>query len=400
MTVTIVFLPDTRDTYDKQRRHSGSPFVCTVREMVEGGYKHEFVDPPPDELCCLVCALPYREPHLLGCCGKKICEPCIERVRLVGKPCPFCRSQPIMTLLDKELRAKVLDLKVFCLNKSSGCAWLGELRDLQYHVGKKCEFEDEACRYGCGRRFPRRTLTKHESDECPQRPKDVKLESLVHKVEVKLTERIAQLEAKVHQIEETHEVAMEAQRTHFDEVLRKQSEKYERKIAELTQQLKMHEYQLFRPPCCLTMPIYSQHKRMNYCWYSPPFHVCPEEYKMCLGVHAYGFGEGAGTHMSVFVHLMRGEHDDRLEWPFRGRITLQLRNQKMDQSHVETTVDFSDKVSALGYGDRVTEQEYGGGWGNIKFISHSAVESTSKTTQYLHNDCLVFRILRVVVHSK
>ena len=211
--------------------------------MVEAGYKHEFVDHPPDELCCLVCTLPYREPHLLGCCGKKICEPCIERVRLAGKPCPFCRDQPITTLLDKELRAKVLDLKVFCLNKSSGCAWLGELRDLQYHVGKKCEFMDEACRYGCGRRFPRRNLTKHESDECPQRPKNVRLED---KVEVKLTERIAQLEAEVQQIKETHKAAMEAQRTHFDELLRKQSEEYERKIADLTQQL--IEGQLTRQP--------------------------------------------------------------------------------------------------------------------------------------------------------
>ena len=83
-----------------------------------GGYENEFVDPPPDELCCLVCALPYREPHLLGCCGKKICEPCITRVRLAGKPCPFCNPQPIATILDKELHAKVLTMptRSLCLH--------------------------------------------------------------------------------------------------------------------------------------------------------------------------------------------------------------------------------------------------------------------------------------------
>ena len=39
---------------------------------------------------------------------------------------------------------------------------------------------------------------------------------------------------------------------------------------------------------------------------------------MCLGVDANGDGDGAGTHVSVFVTIMRGEHDDKLTWPFRG----------------------------------------------------------------------------------
>ena len=47
---------------------------------------------------------------------------------------------------------------------------------------------------------------------------------------------------------------------------------------------------------------------------------------MCIRVVANGLGKGAGTHVSVAVHLMRGEYDSRLVWPFRGDITIQLVN--------------------------------------------------------------------------
>ena len=44
--------------------------------------------------------------------------------------------------------------------------------------------------------------------------------------------------------------------------------------------------------------------------------------------------------MSVFVHLMRGEYDSMLKWPFRGDITIQLVNHNNDQDHNEKTVTF------------------------------------------------------------
>ena len=42
---------------------------------------------------------------------------------------------------------------------------------------------------------------------------------------------------------------------------------------------------------------------------------------MCINVHANGWSNGAGTHVSVTVYLMRGEYDSRREWPFIGDIT-------------------------------------------------------------------------------
>ena len=43
---------------------------------------------------------------------------------------------------------------------------------------------------------------------------------------------------------------------------------------------------------------------------------------MCLIVDAAGYGDGEGTHVSVFLYLLKGPHDDKLEqsghWPLRG----------------------------------------------------------------------------------
>ena len=119
---------------------------------------------------------------------------------------------------------------------------------------------------------------------------------------------------------------------------------------------------------------------------------------MCLQVNASGVGEGAGTHVSVFVKLMKGEHDDKLTWPYRGVFTIQIVNQNRDQDHVEDTVALDDKAAAKeAVSGRVTVGERAmTGWGKRKFISHTRLESTE---QYLKNDCIKFKVTKVVVHS-
>ena len=37
-----------------------------------------------------------------------------------------------------------------------------------------------------------------------------------------------------------------------------------------------------------------------------------------------GVGDGRGRHVAIFVHIMEGEHDDFLSWPYTGRITLSV----------------------------------------------------------------------------
>ena len=43
-------------------------------------------------------------------------------------------------------------------------------------------------------------------------------------------------------------------------------------------------------------------------------------------VCANGYGRAKGTHVSVFYTLMAGEYDDQLEWPFVGKIDIEILN--------------------------------------------------------------------------
>ena len=48
-------------------------------------------------------------------------------------------------------------------------------------------------------------------------------------------------------------------------------------------------------------------------WNSPPFYTHPQGYKLCLDIHTNGSDDGEGTHISVYLHLMRGEFDNQLK---------------------------------------------------------------------------------------
>ena len=120
---------------------------------------------------------------------------------------------------------------------------------------------------------------------------------------------------------------------------------------------------------------------------------------MCIEVDSNGWGDGSGTHVTVFVHFMRGEYDSRLVWPFKGDITIQLVNHN-NVHHSERILAFNDASAAFGVANRVTSGEIATKrWGYQKFISHTDVDSSTSTRRYIDNNSLTFRITKVKVYS-
>ena len=111
---------------------------------------------------------------------------------------------------------------------------------------------------------------------------------------------------------------------------------------------------------------------------------------MCLRVDANGNGRYKGTHLSVLVCLMRGEFDDQLNWPFRGKITVKLVNQEEDSDHVVKTVDFTSSVPQEYCCKRVMAEGSGRGWGYGQFLPLTELQP-----KYLKNDCIKLCIKRV-----
>jgi hypothetical protein len=142
----------------------------------------------------------------------------------------------------------------------------------------------------------------------------------------------------------------------------------------------------------IQMSKFSRLKASDSPWNSPGFYVLPGSYKMCMRIFANGYGNGNGSHVTVFTCFMPGDHDDKLKWPFEGVVTVNLLNQLDDKNHENDITKFDDTVP-LKYRERVVGKEHGLGWGTPKFIAHSSLDfSSASNCQYLKDDCLYFRI--------
>ena len=139
---------------------------------------------------------------------------------------------------------------------------------------------------------------------------------------------------------------------------------------------------------------FSAHQLSNKPWLSPPFCTPENRYNFKLLVYPNGIGPGSGNHLSVYVCLAAGEHDEKLNWPFIGSVTVQLQDRS-GRYHVEKTSTFSGddpKICA-----KVTDGEMcDSGPGHTHFIP---LPELTKGDMYLDQDELVFRIVSSVTYS-
>ena len=141
-------------------------------------------------------------------------------------------------------------------------------------------------------------------------------------------------------------------------------------------------------PVYRTIQHFSQHKDNDKELYTDPFYTSKGGYKVTLRVDPNGEGSSKGTHVSVFMYLMKGANDNNLQFPMTGIFTLQVMNWMGDIQHFEQSIEFDDNTPVK-YKERVVTGERAVGHG-LHFISHN--ELTSSNKQYLHEDKMCFKI--------
>ena len=122
-------------------------------------------------------------------------------------------------------------------------------------------------------------------------------------------------------------------------------------------------------------------------YYSKPFFTSGYQMQICVKANVNGY-------IGVYVHLMKGQNDDKLIWPFCGDVVVELVNWIEDKDHHRYVTQLSPEVVTGNACDRVLVGDRSNGWGPPKFIQHSAIKA-----QFLQDDCLYFRVKEVVVHS-
>ena len=160
---------------------------------------------------------------------------------------------------------------------------------------------------------------------------------------------------------------------------------------------KRQNLQSLSPFVEFTVTNVSKRKEHNTTFYSPAFHSHNEGYKLRLEVDR----SPDQQHIGIYARLLRGQHDDNLVWPFQASIVVELVNWRKNANHnsqISHTISFNERTS-IECNSRVTEREQApDGWGTHTFISYSSLDNAINT-KYLQDDCLSFRVKKIVVYS-
>ena len=348
------------------------------------GFECEFIEQPQEiQTDCPICLQILREPHQVTCCGKSYCKDCIDQIKEDHLACPTCNQKGFVEFPNKGLQQSLYSFKVSCTHKEKRCDWTGELGQLEKHLNVNyskvenqldgCDYVELGCLYfvaGCEKKLNRKEMRKHLEENL------VLHTSMLAASNAKFLTTISQLQTENRTL-----------RSHLKHV-QGQNEQLQREMRTLKQSIHVRG-PTTSGPVEFTMVNYHHLKRTGKNWISPPFYTHAQGYKFCLDVAPKGHGFGQGAYLSVYVHLMRGEFDEELEWPFRGSITFQLCSQTEDENHRNKLIPFN--------GDRDDSSRVIGktacdiGRGVSTFISHDELKK-----RYLRNDCLIFRIVKTV----
>ena len=116
-------------------------------------------------------------------------------------------------------------------------------------------------------------------------------------------------------------------------------------------------------------------------------------YKLEMEVYPNGHGDFKDTHLSVFLRVLEGKHDQELEWPFLMRnVRVSMLNQLKDANH-----HCVDEASAVGVCEEVLS---GGCWGFPRFAPQGVLTAASggsgdeegKEVGYLKDNTLYFKV--------
>lgn len=131
---------------------------------------------------------------------------------------------------------------------------------------------------------------------------------------------------------------------------------------------------------------FSFKKNQHQCHHSPAFYL--RNYRMQITVFPYGRYGSKGSHVGVYAHILRGEYDNQLKWPFRGRLTVHLLSQKASYSNHVRHIVYDDSVSYK-YSGRCLDGSPSLDYGIDQFLPFSSIQ------YYISNDTLTFELPHV-----
>ena len=132
-------------------------------------------------------------------------------------------------------------------------------------------------------------------------------------------------------------------------------------------------------------------------WKCESFYSHPGGYKSMMVVRPNYIGPYKESHLYVNVSIQRGEFDDELQWPFNGKVTVQLYNQSTQKWSYEKAIELNEEKFDPIQVSRCLEIEMQRSCGLQDFIRYSTLE---KHFIIKGGIAIRFRVTKVEIYGK
>ena len=131
-----------------------------------------------------------------------------------------------------------------------------------------------------------------------------------------------------------------------------------------------------------------QHFQSSTPIFSPAVYTDSYEWKLGIRIYLNGVEDGRGRDVAVFVHMMKGEYDDLLDWPFPEQITISFLDQSGEtcRNHISQIIQAKPTLQAF---QKPNETICRIGCGFVKF---APIATLLSGTQYVKNDKMFLKI--------
>ena len=289
-----------------------------------------------------------------------------------GYKCKHCGKKgtydQITNIHDSVCEKKIIP----CSN--SKCTTKLERAKLKSHIEEDCEYAVISCKYeriGCSLKSERRYMRFHE-----QKGDNVHLQ---YALDALVKSDIKGIRKEIEEIRQMIREEIQVTREELYDNLEPMEDDIKR-LKEKSEIIVLQEGER------LTFKL-TKYDEMKV--FSKEFYTSPKGYHMKIKGYPNGRNTGKETHLSVYAGFIDGGHDEELDWPFIGTITIELLNQLADTKHYCRKLGL-DNMSA-----NSTMRGY------PVFISHTELSHDPvSNTQYLKDDTLYFRVSMEVTNHK
>ena len=324
--------------------------------------------------------------------------------------CQYCQLRGEHQFIEGKHKEECVEYPLACPNKCGEAECIPR-KDMNEHRSR-CPLEVIDCEYqtmGCEVRMIRQTQKEHNKE---------KMEYHLHLTKCKLDETNCELSKTTSKLNDAMKELSTSKEEFTDvknqfsdrisalEKLLRQNSTNDQASASIS--MPVHDWliqlqldtQSTSPgnrivPVTFKMTAFTKKRKNKRDWYSDPFYSHNKGYRLCLVVDTAGCDDYEGTHCSMYLFLMRGRHDDQLEWPLKIKLKLILLNQMGDKNHCSGTINFAEASHVKDVTHRVIDEDMAeSGRGCPDFISHKELTKITPTCQFLKNDCIFVRVCK------